>query len=672
MQINPLLNKSTVTESIDDILGKDGLLSRVLENYEFRAPQLEMAKAVENSIKSRRPLLVEAATGTGKTLAYLVPALLSRKRVIVSTGTKALQGQLFEKDLPFLRKHWPRPFDMVQLKGRRNYLCLARFEDMQQRPHFRRHQDAPHWSTIVKWAEKTTTGDRAEIPGLPDDFAAWNDLSVGSEQCLGQKCPYYDDCFVFGARERAQEADIVVVNHHLYFADLALQGRGFANILPEYDAVIFDEAHHLEDVATSYFGIQVSNYRIRELSGDIERAMADENVESAKVDAALSTLKTVQTDFFSFASFGLYNGRYPLQEILEGPQSDKIDESRLKFGEALDALQRAVSGLSELGETRQRLTERCHEIKTDLAMILGQKHSQYAYLIEKHDQGIFLQAEPINLASLLRERLLDVHDTLVFTSATLSTGGHFDFFKKRLGMTGPGQKGFKVDELVLEAVFDYQNQCALYIPKKLPPPNSPDFAENVATIVEYLVGVTEGRAFILFTSYANMNAVYDLVAHKLDYTVLKQGETSKSEILEKFRADTHSVLFATSSFWEGVDVEGEALSLVILDKLPFGNPSDPLTRARLDDIESRGGNSFRDFSMPQAALTLKQGFGRLIRSRRDRGIVAILDSRIANKSYGAYFLDSLPPAPLAWTAGSVKRWWQKLHDDDAKEESSEP
>lgn len=669
MQINAPLNKNTVTDSIDDILGQDGLLSRVLKNYEFRAPQLKMAKAVKKSLDSRRPLIVEAATGTGKTLAYLVPALLSQKRVIVSTGTKALQGQLFDKDLPFLRKHWPRPFDMVQLKGRRNYLCLQRFEDFAQRPHFRRHQDAPHWAGIEKWAAKTATGDRAEIPGLPEDFATWNDLSVGSEQCLGQKCPHFDDCFVFKARERAQEADIIVVNHHLYFADLALQGRGFANILPEYDAVIFDEAHHLEDVATSYFGIQVSNYRIRELVGDIERALVDEDIKAPRVDKAIAKLDTIQTDFFSLASFGLYNGRYALQEVLDGPQSDKISESRLQFGEALGALQRAVSGLAELGETRQRLTERCHEVNTDLAMILGQKHSDYAYLIEKHEQGVFLQAEPINLSALLREQLLDVHDTLVFTSATLATGGDFDFFKKRLGMSGPGAHAIKPDELILEAVFDYQNQCALYIPKKLPPPSSPDFADNVATIVEYLVGVTQGRAFILFTSYANMNAVYDRVAAKIDYTVLKQGEASKSEILEKFRTDTHSVLFATSSFWEGVDVEGEALSLVILDKLPFTNPSDPLTRARLDDIESRGGNSFRDFSMPQAALTLKQGFGRLIRSRRDVGIVAILDSRIANKSYGAYFLDSLPPAPLAWSAGAVKRWWQRLHPAEERSDS---
>lgn len=657
-----------MTDSIDDILGEEGLLSRALPNYEFRPQQLQMARAVLESLKKRRPLLVEAATGTGKTLAYLVPALLSKKRVVISTGTKALQGQLFEKDLPFLKKHWPTPFEMVQLKGRRNYLCQLRFEEMKHGPRFRRGEDAKHWLKIMKWAGKTTSGDRAEIAGLPDDFATWNDLSVGSEQCLGQKCPYFEECFVFNARERAQSADIIVVNHHLFFADLAIQDSGFAGILPEYDAVIFDEAHHLEDVATGYFGIQVSNYRIREISGDIERAMEDEDLSAPSLNRAITALDKAQAEFYSFISFGLYDGRYPLQEVLSGSQAERIKESQREFLRALEKLGREVGALSGLGEVRQRLFERCHEIKGDLEMILAHDHKEYAFLVEKHDAGVFLQAEPINLSKLLRKHLLDAHDSLIFTSATLATGGDFDFLKKRLGMdANPKLKrpAVPVSELILDAIFDYQEQCALYIPRKMPPPNSPDFSQNVATVVEYLVNVTQGRAFILFTSYANMNAVWDLVAHKLDYTLLKQGDASKSELLSEFRRDIHSVLFATSSFWEGVDVSGDALSLVILDKLPFANPSDPLTRARLNDIEARGGNSFRDFSMPQAALSLKQGFGRLIRSRQDRGVVAILDSRIANKSYGDYFLDSLPPAPLAWSAGAVKRWW--LPKDDPQE-----
>jgi ATP-dependent DNA helicase DinG len=648
-----------MSKKIDDIFGPEGLLSQVHAKYEYRQQQVEMARAVDASLTKRRPLIVEAATGTGKTLAYLVPALLSRKRVVVSTGTKALQGQLFKKDLPFLQRHWHRPFSMVQLKGRRNYLCLQRFNEMRHSPRFRNREDAKHWPTIMSWATKTTSGDRAEIEGLPDDYAAWNDLSVGSEGCLGQKCPFYDDCYIFEARERAQEADIIVVNHHLFFADLALRDVGFGEILPEYDAVIFDEAHHIENVATSYFGIDVSNYRIKDLIGDIRRALDAEDLDDADVDDAIRELSTVYADFFSFISFGLYDGRYALEEVVEGSQSERISESHLELKDALGALHRAVASVTALGEAGQRLSERCQEIKLDLQMILNMQRNEFAFLVEKRDKGVFLQASPINLSDLLRTKLLDTHDTLVFTSATLATGGDVEFFKERLGMTGEDRKEYDADELILEPIFDYGNQCAIYVPKKLPAPNSPDFADNVALIVEYLVDVTEGRAFVLFTSYANMNAVHDLLAHKLDYPILKQGEAPKSELLEKFRADIHSVLFATSSFWEGVDVEGEALSLVIIDKLPFASPSDPLTRARLDDIEARGGNSFRDLSMPSAALTLKQGFGRLIRSRTDVGIVAILDSRIANKRYGTYFLDSLPPAPLAWTAPAVKRWWMK-------------
>jgi ATP-dependent DNA helicase DinG len=654
-----------VTQSIDDILGKGGLLSEVHANYEYREQQVEMASAIQRALDKRRPLIVEAATGTGKTLAYLVPSLLSGKRVVVSTGTKALQGQLFNKDLPFLQKHWHRPFKMVQLKGRRNYLCLQRFKEMRDRPRFRNREDAKHWPKIMQWANKTTTGDRAEIEGLPDDYAAWSDLSVGSEGCLGQKCPFYEECFIFEARERAQHADIIVVNHHLFFADLALRDVGFGEILPEYDAVVFDEAHHLENVATSYFGMQVSNWRFKDLIGDIRRTLDGEDIDDVDVDEALRELSTVYTDFFTHVSFGLYDGRYALEEVLDGSQSEKISEAHLELRDALSDLHNAVSALSDLGEGGKRLAERCLEIKLDVQMILAMEKSRYAYLVEKRESGVFLQASPINLAFLLRHKLLNTHDTLVFTSATLTTGGHFDFFKKRMGMTVPDKKEYEVDELILEPVFDYGEQCALYIPKKLPAPNSDDFADNVALIVEYLTNVTEGRAFVLFTSYSNMNAVHELLEYKLDYPILKQGDAPKSELLDKFRKDTHSVLFATSSFWEGVDVEGEALSLVIIDKLPFANPSDPLTRARLDDIEARGGNSFRDLSMPSAALTLKQGFGRLIRSRTDTGIVAILDSRIANKSYGSYFLNSLPPAPIAWTAPQVKGWWMKKKGEHA-------
>jgi ATP-dependent DNA helicase DinG len=659
-----------MSDSIEDIMGPGGMLSEAHGNYEHRPQQIEMAEAVDEALERRRPLIVEAATGTGKTLAYLIPALLSKRRVVVSTGTKALQGQLFEKDLPFLQEHWPTTFDTVQLKGRRNYLCKLRFEEMKGQPRFRKREDARMWPDIVRWAAKTESGDRAEIPGLPDDYAAWSDLSVGSEGCLGTKCQFYEDCFVFEARRRAQDADIIVVNHHLFFADLALRDQGITELLPEYDAVIFDEAHHLEGVATSYFGLQVSNWRFKELVGDVRREMDVEEVEDDDVEDALDHLSSTANDFFNLLTYGLYDGRYALEEVLDGSQKDKIREADQEVRDALTGLNRAVAKLAALGDVGERLAERCTEVKLDLATIINRHHSEYAYLIERRDKGVFLQAMPIDVAGLVRTKLLDTHDTLVFTSATLATAGDFEYFKQRLGMVPEGEEdasrgNYDVDELLLEPVFDYDDQCVLYIPRKLPAPNDPEFVDNVALIVKYLIGITDGRAFVLFTSYANMNAVYDILADELEYTVLKQGERPKSEILEIFRDDAHSVLFATGSFWEGVDVEGDALSMVVIDKLPFANPSDPLTRARLDHIEAVGGNSFRDYSMPSAALSLKQGFGRLIRSRTDTGIVAILDSRIATKRYGSYFLDSLPPAPLAWTAPQVKHWWKKKHPEDS-------
>lgn len=641
---------------VEEILGQGGLLSRALERYEFRPQQLEMANAVAESFRRRRPLLVEAATGTGKTLAYLVPALLSGKKVVISTGTKALQEQLFHKDIPFLQKHWPQKFEAVLLKGRKNYLCKLRFEQMKASPSFRTRDDARLWPKVMSWAKYTQSGDRAEIPGLPDDYPTWADLSVGAESCLGQKCPFYDDCHITVARKKAAEANIIVVNHHLFFADLAIKDTGFGEILPEFDALVFDEAHHVESVATSYFGMQMSNYRIRELTTDIERALEAENIDAEDIAKALNQLEKKAGNFFSVATFGLYEGRYALQEVFEGTAGPLIKPAADELLGAIEDLKKAIQRTPKLGETAVRLSARCAEQYSDLAFILEASDKKYVYFVEIKDKAFFLQAAPIDLAKLLRDKLIKNHERLVFTSATLATGGDFEFFERRLGLHFEGT--VEVDRLILPPVFDYPEQALLYVPRRLPEPTQQTaWRDGVCTIVEYLLGLTEGRAFVLFTSYQNMNQVFEVVAPKIPYKVLKQGEKPKAELLDEFRTDTHSVLFATSSFWEGVDVEGEALSLVIIDKLPFANPSDPLTKARLDLIDSTGGSSFQAFSVPSAALTLKQGFGRLIRSRSDRGVVAILDSRILSKGYGKYFLNSLPPARVVHNASEVKSWW---------------
>ena len=658
----------SVTSAIDEILMPGGLLDEVLERYEYREQQVQMAHAVADALKQRHPLIVEAATGTGKTLAYLIPAILSGRRVVISTGTKALQEQLFFKDIPLLEKCLPDAFEAVLLKGRRNYLCQYRFQEMGRKKAFRSAEDLKLWPTIQAWAKETTTGDRAEIDGMPDKYATWQELSVGSEACLGKKCDYWDDCFVQQARRKARDADVIVVNHHLFFADLSLKAGGFGEVLPEYDAVVFDEAHHLEQVATEFFGVTVSNYRFREWSGDVERALEvdAEDLEANQQETVEEASREVQRAadrFFDTLRERLEPGRFGLRDVLPEGQREALEERRRRLDEALSAAQGAVQRAA-LGEVGQRLAERCKELETELGMVLNADDGRFAYIAERRDPGLFLQAAPIDLGKEMREKLLDTHDALVFTSATLATGGDFSFFRRQLGMESSTTKDdaartppMDIQELLLPPVFDYREQCLLYVPRKLPEPRDPDFCKNVALIVDYLVGFTQGRAFVLFTSYQNMYDVHERLVDELEYPVLLQGERSKRELLETFRTTDHAVLFATASFWEGVDVEGEALSLVIIDKLPFANPSDPLTRARLELVDETGGNAFMEVSLPTAAISLRQGFGRLIRSRSDRGIVAVLDSRIAHKRYGRYFLKSLPPAPVVWTAPAAKRWW---------------
>ncbi len=659
-----------MTSQIEEALMPGGLLDDVLERYEYREQQVEMARAVAAALRQRHPLIVEAATGTGKTLAYLIPAILSGRRVVVSTGTKALQEQLFNKDIPLLERCLPQSFEAVLLKGRRNYLCKYRFREMERTKAFRSAADLKLWPTIRRWSQSTETGDRAEIEGMPDNYASWQELSVGSEACLGTKCEFWEECFVQQARRRARDADVIVVNHHLFFADLALKSGGFGEVLPEYDAVVFDEAHHLEQVATEFFGISVSNYRFRELTGDLERALEekDADLDAGQSDSVKEASRDVQREadqFFDAIRELLEPGRYGLKKTLGNDTGDDgaLISKRRRLLEQLQSAQSAVRRAA-LGEVGQRLAERCEELKGELEMVMEGGDGRFAYIAERRDPGIFLQAAPIDLGAEMREKLLETHDALIFTSATLATGGDFSFFRRQMGMgeivssDTEAKTPIEVEELLLPPVFDYREQCLLYVPRKLPEPRDPQFCENVALIVEYLVGFTEGRAFVLFTSYQNMYDVHERLVDGLEYPVMLQGERSKRELLERFRTTDHAVLFATASFWEGVDVEGEALSLVVIDKLPFANPSDPLTRARLELVDEGGGNAFMDVSLPTAAISLRQGFGRLIRSRSDRGIVAVLDSRIAHKRYGRYFLESLPPAPVVWTAPAAKRWWR--------------
>ncbi len=643
--------------SVDTLLGPGGALQGALPAYEYREEQLRMALAVERAFDERGYLLAEAGTGTGKTLAYLIPALLSGRRVVVSTATKTLQEQIFFKDLPLLSERLGLRFDAAYLKGRGNYLCLHRYESFGREPVFATREEARYWPHLKAWAERTETGDRSELE-LPESFSAWSRLSTNSDTCLGSKCPVYESCFVTRVRRRAEEADLLVVNHHLFFADLALRGRGARGegVLPPYEAVIFDEAHALEDVAASHFGHTVSSFRLEELVKDALAVLPPEDTRYGMLAALVVRLRTHAESLFTQAPrvLGLHEG--------EGAVALR-PERLARLSGPLEQVKGALSALASFTAAEREpelglLTRRCAELVAELSFLEKVESHEHVYWAEARGRGVFLRASPIEVSRELRERLYGGVDTVVFTSATLATEGRFDFFAHRLGLyDDEGEPVTSVRTVAVPSPFDFEEQAALYLPTHLPDPSAPGFIEAASEEIVRLCEVTGGRAFVLFTSLRNMERAHALACNRLPYQVLLQGERPKQQLLESFR-EQPSVLFAAHSFWEGVDVPGEALSLVIIDRLPFASPGDPVVAARIRQLESRGLEAFGGYQLPQAALALRQGFGRLIRTRADRGIVALLDRRIVTKSYGRAFLSSLPPARRLDDREALEAWFQ--------------
>lgn len=633
--------------SADAFFTSGGLLSTILSRFEHRPSQAVMAQAVWESFTDGVPLVVEAGTGTGKTFAYLVPVLESGRKTIVSTATKALQDQILDHDIPVLTRRLFPKVRVRTLKGRRNYLCLRRFKEFAYQPSFWNREEASLFSRLQTWAAQTHTGDRSEIGWLPDHYQAWNDVSAGAEQCLGQQCPHYGECFVQKSRSEAARADLVILNHHLFFATLTLEERGSSEWLSLFPAVIFDEAHHLEDVAGLYFGPEFSSWTVMEIGRDVLRALADPKIPRAlrqETTSACELLTQRMKEMFKrLQATGTLAARYRLDSLR---RESSFGESANELRETLERLARLLQQAPEASALWESLASRCSALVGKLDHFLGSEDPAltYWYEISTQSSTFSLRATPLEVAHLLTDKLFRQKETVILASATLATAENnrpsFRYARERLGVPDEAR------ELFLQSAFDFEKQAALYIPKPFPLPNDSRFCHAMAEEAIKIMNKTRGRALFLFTSYRHMHDTYQLLADRLPFRLLCQGEKSKRLLLAEFKGDTHSVLLATYSFWEGIDVPGEALSCVLIDKLPFEVPNDPVTFARVEQLSKSGQNAFYRYQVPRAVLQLKQGFGRLIRSRHDKGLLVLFDIRILTKPYGRIFLKSLPPMPI--------------------------
>ncbi|WP_394850389.1 ATP-dependent DNA helicase [Pendulispora brunnea] len=667
---------------VADVMGPGTALSRALGGYEPREGQLRMAQAVERALEIERPLFVEAGTGTGKTLAYLIPAALSGKKVIISTGTRALQDQIMSKDLPLvaqvLAPHGIR-FRSAMMKGLSNYLCRRRFQELRETEahRFALEMDLVH---IEKWVPGSRTGDRVELSMLPDDSRAWFAVQSSTDTRIGKGCPYNDDCFVTQMKQEAEEADVVVVNHHLFFADLALRrgmagsqlGGGrradMASVIPAYDAVIFDEAHQLEDVATTFFGVRASSARVDALVRDALRTLTAAGRGEAR--GMLDRVEHAAHAFFralpaSRTAAGDLESRRPLTgQELEGPTYELF----LKLLAAVDALA-TYADLFAREESIALIARRAGDLKRDLQQIvegaraIGRGNPEddedpqalrNVAWVETREKSVAIGSSPVHVGGLLRGALFDRVSAVICTSATLATAGGFHFAKARLGATPDAE------ELVVASPFDYGSRAGFYVARDLPEPTNPAFEAAAAERIIELVEMTKGGAFVLATSNRAMKNLCGILRGRLREPILLQGEAPKQILLARFRELGNAVLVATMSFWEGVDVPGHALRLVVLDKIPFAVPTDPLVASRSAEVERQGGNPFSQYSVPAAAILLKQGFGRLLRTRKDGGVIALLDRRATTKGYGRMLLSSLPPARRLGTMDDVRAFWREL------------
>ena len=623
-------------EHLDTLFSIDGPLATRLSGYSVRSQQVAMAERVAATLARNGVLVAEAGTGTGKTLAYLLPALAQGGKVIVSTATKALQDQLFEKDIPLARQVVGAPIQVACLKGRANYVCRYHLERNLADGRFERREDHAYLSRIARFAETSKSGDKAECISVPESHPIWQKAVSSRENCLGGECPHYKTCFVMEARKQALDAELVVVNHHLFFADLWLKDEGVSELLPASNMVILDEAHQLEDTATTFFGDTLSTGQCVELADDVEQAArihAGDSPELVKLGDALA--KAARDVRLVFPAIPV---KHPAEEALK----------QAELGQALATLEATLAGLNQAlehqAERAQELAQcrgRAEALRSQLARWRDEEQTDRVRWLETTARGVLLHSTPLSVAELFGQRVKDDARAWVLTSATLSVAGDFSHLLSRLGLEG-------AETLAVDSPFDYPRQGVLYVPENLPEPNRPEHTEAVVDAALPVIAASGGRAFLLFTSFRALDRARARIETAFkergwDYPLLVQGDAPKNKLLDAFRSAGNAVLLGAYSFWEGVDVPGEALSVVIIDKLPFAPPDDPVTAARIRHLESSGGNGFMEFQLPAAAIALKQGAGRLIRTETDRGVLMLCDPRLVSKAYGKRLLAALPP-----------------------------
>ena len=613
-----------------DILGAQGILADLIEDYSVRPQQVEMAEAIREAIDQGESLICEAGTGTGKTFAYLVPALQSGYKVVISTGTRHLQDQLFTRDLPLVRKAVGRPLNVALLKGRANYLCLHRLGQAEFDSRRLDRQARGFLADIRAWSQQTGSGDLAELSHIPEDASVRPACVSTVDNCLGQECDFYDDCFVFRARRRAVEADLAVVNHHLFLADMVLKEAGYGELLPSAEVVIFDEAHQMPELASQFFSETLSSRQLLELVSDSRTAYFEEAADLPEFPGMLDHCEKAIRDLrLSFSGEDKRVAWAGLKETAD------VSAALSTLLDKMDAVYQVLEDFAGRGKSLDNCHKRTGTALAYLDQFNDREEDEYIRWLELRGNGFFLHRTPLDFADVFRTRISEYDCLSIFTSATLSVNRRFDHFSAQLGLE-------EVKSVSWDSPFDFKTQSLLYLPRGLPDPGTPGFTGSVVEKSIPLLRLTRGRAFFLFTSHRALRQAAELVGEALDYPILVQGDAPRTELLETFRTTPNAVLLGTSSFWEGVDVRGQALSCVIIDKLPFAAPDDPVLRARLKQMEELGRNPFMEYQVPEAVLALKQGIGRLLRDKNDYGVLMIGDPRLRTRPYGRIFLNSLP------------------------------